>query len=88
LIGSAFLTTRLAYALTRVVACKLGLVHPSMHAVTFPPTGFDRVNQLMKIPVAITLLISSFASLVISAVSTIRMRNRTDSLPLSKSSGH
>jgi hypothetical protein len=88
LIGSAFLSIRLAFKLTRTVACKLGLIHASPHSVAFPPAAFDRVHHALKMPVAITLLISSLASLVISAVIMGRLRERTDSLPLSESSGN
>jgi hypothetical protein len=73
-IGSAYLTVRLGFTLTRCVARKLGLIHASAHSVAFPPTGFDRVNHILKVPIAITLLISSLASLVISAVILWRLR--------------
>jgi hypothetical protein len=84
LIGSAFLTTRLAYGLTRFVECKLGLIHHCMSTVTFPPAEFDRVNKIMKTFIPVTLLISSLASLAISA---LRLRNRSDSPPITESSG-
>jgi hypothetical protein len=87
-IGSAYLSMRLAFRLTRCVARKLGLIHASAHAVAFPPSGFDRVHHALKMPIAITLLIFSLASLVISAVIMWRLRERTDSLPLSESSGN
>jgi hypothetical protein len=74
LIGSAFLSIRLAFRLTRTVACKLGLIHASPHSVAFPPTAFDRVHHTLKMPVAIALLISSLASFVISAVIMRRLR--------------
>ncbi|MCU1242677.1 MAG: hypothetical protein JWO71_3403 [Candidatus Acidoferrum typicum] len=85
--GSSFLTMRLGFRLTRSVACKLGLIHASARAIGFPPKGFDRVNHIMKMPVAITLLISSFASLLISAVILWRLRNHTSSPRLAESSG-
>src|SRR5260221_8613115 len=74
LIGSAVLSIRLAFRLTRTVACRLGVIHASPHSVAFPPTAFDRVHHTLKMPVAITLLISSLASFVISAVIIRRLR--------------
>lgn len=86
LIGGMFLSTRFAYVLTRVAACKLGLIHASRHAVTFPGTAFDRVNHIMKIPVAVTLLISSLGSAVISAIIITRgLRDGRTSSPITES---
>lgn len=82
LIGSTFLSMRLSLRLIGCVARKLGLIHASTHAVAFPPTAFDRVNHILKMPIAITLLISSLASLVLSA---LRLRNRSGSPPLNES---
>jgi uncharacterized membrane protein len=85
LISSAFLSTRLGFRLTRSVACKLGLIHASAHSVAFPPTAFDRVNHIMKMPVAITLLISALASLVISVVVLWRLQETEDVVSLIRS---
>jgi hypothetical protein len=76
-LSSAYLSMRLGFRLTRCVARKLGLIHPSAHSVAFPPTGFDRAHHVLKMPIAITLLISSLASLVISAVIMRRFFGRT-----------
>ena len=78
-IGSAYLTMWLGFRLTRCVARKLGLIHASAHSVAFPPTAFDRVNHLLKMPIAITLLIASLGSLVLSVVIMWRSRNRMGS---------
>ena len=54
---------------------KLGLIHISRHAAHFPPTGFERVHHILKMPIAVTLLIFSLASLVISALIILRGDN-------------
>jgi hypothetical protein len=77
-IGSAYLTMRLGFRLTRCVARKLGFIHASAHAVAFPPTAFDRVHHTLKMPIAITLLISSLASLVISLLIMRRLREHNE----------
>jgi hypothetical protein len=82
LISSAFLSTRLGFRLTRSVACKLGLIHASAHAVAFPPTAFDRVHHTLKMPIAIMLLIASLASLVISVVIMRRLQGTAAVMPL------
>jgi hypothetical protein len=84
-IGSAYLSVRLTIRLTRCVARKLGLIHASAHSVTFPPTGFDRVHHLLKMPVAITLLIASLASLVISVLIMRRLQETEDVVSLIRS---
>jgi hypothetical protein len=85
MISSAYLTMRLGFRLTRCVARKLGLIHASAHSVAFPPTAFDRVNHILKMPVAITLLIASLASLVISGVIMWRLRGTATVVSLIRS---
>jgi hypothetical protein len=82
LISSAYLSMRLSFRLTRCVARKLGLIHASAHAVAFPPTAFDRVHHTLKMPIAITLLIASLASLVISVVIMRRLQGTATVVPL------
>jgi hypothetical protein len=82
LISSAYLSMRLSFRLTRCVARKLGLIHASAHAVAFPPTAFDRVHHTLKMPIAITLLIASLASLVISVVIMRRLQGTAIVVPL------
>jgi hypothetical protein len=85
-ISSAYLSMRLGFRLTRCVARKLGLIHASAHSVAFPPTAFDRVNHVLKMPIAITLLISSLASLVISLL-IMRRLQQTENVVSSRSNG-
>jgi hypothetical protein len=80
LVGSTLITALFFYQIARFGALRFAFVR--LVAAPYQPTTFYRVSQIIMKPVLITLLISSLASLVISAVITLRMRNRTDSPPL------
>jgi hypothetical protein len=69
LIGSAFATTLLTYGIARFEDNgQLGACQPKT---------FDRINGIVSKPVLFLFLFSSLASLVISALITVRLRNRT-----------
>jgi hypothetical protein len=87
LVGSTITTVLLVYLQVRLVQLKLGLLHGTGRVVAFQPTMFDRVNRIVTKPILLLFLISSLASLVISALITLRLRNRNGSSPLTESAG-
>ena len=81
-LGSTLTTVLLLYGVARIVAFRLGYVRGRVQVAVFQPTMFDRLNLIISKPVLLLFFISSVASLVISAVVTLRLRNRTGSPPL------
>jgi hypothetical protein len=75
--GSAVTTALLCYEAVRLVELKLGLLHGRGRVVVYQPNAFDRMNRVMSKPILLLLLVSSVASLLISA--TIMFRNRSAS---------
>ncbi len=72
LFGSTVTTVLLLYGITRFVAFRLGYTHGKVQIGAYQPNAFDRVNQMLTTPVLVTLLISSVASLLISALILFR----------------
>ena len=68
-------TILLCYEIVRLVELKLGLLRGVARGVEFQPTMFDRINQIVSKPVLLLFLLSSVASLLISALITLRLRN-------------
>ena len=83
LVGSTVTALLLVYEISRFVAFRLGYVHARGQLGAFRPNTFDRVNQIQIVtkPLLLLFLISSLASLLISALITLRLRNRTGSSP-------
>lgn len=79
LFGSTVTTVLLLYGIARPLAFRLGYVHGKGQLGVYQPNAFDRVNQIVSRPIWFLFLISSLASLVISAVITLRLRNRNGS---------
>jgi len=79
-VGSTLITALLFYQIARFGALRFTFAR--LVAAPYQPTTFDRVSQIVTKPVLITLLVSSVASLLISALLTFRLRNRTGSSPL------
>jgi hypothetical protein len=75
LVGSTVTTILLCYEIVRLVALKLGHLHGQARLFAYQPTMFDRVNRIVSKPVLFLFLISSLASLLISALLTLRVRN-------------
>ena len=72
--GSALITALLCYQVARLGApLRFGFVR--LVAGPYQPTTFDRVSRVLTRPVLIALPISSLASLLISALITLRLRN-------------
>src|SRR5258708_31381578 len=88
LVGSTCTTALLFYGLARFVAFRLGYVHGMFRVAAYHPNAFDRVNQILTKPILLLFLISSVASLLISALITFRLRNRMGSSPRTKSTGN
>ena len=88
LLGSTATTALLFYGVARFVAFRLGYVHGMFRVAAYHPNAFDRVNQILTKPILLLFLISSVASLLVSAVITFRLRNRTASPPLTEGSGN
>jgi hypothetical protein len=70
-------TVLLCYETVRLVELKLGHLHGVGRGVEFQPTMFDRVSRIVNKPILLLFLLSSVASLLISALITLRLRNRT-----------
>lgn len=87
LIGSTCTTALLFYGVARFVAFRLGYVHGMIRIAAYHPNAFDRVNQIVTKPILFLFLISSVASLLISALLTFRLRNQTGSSPRTESTG-
>ena len=83
LVGSTVTALLLVYGISRFVAFRLGYVHARGQLGAFRPNTFDRVNQIQIVtePLLLLFLISSLASLLISALITLRLQNRTGSSP-------
>jgi hypothetical protein len=79
LVGSTVTAILLTYGITRFVAFRLGYIHGKAQLGMYQPNVFDRLNAIVSRPILILFLISSLASLVISAV--IMWRLRTQSTP-------
>jgi hypothetical protein len=76
--GSTLITALLYYQVARFGApLRFGFVR--LVAGPYQPTTFDRVSQVLTRPVLIALPISSVASLLISALMTVRLRRRRNS---------
>ncbi len=88
LLGSTATTALLFYGVARFVAFRLGYVHGMFRVAAYHPNAFDRVNQILTKPILLLFLISSVASLLISALITFRLRNRMGSSPRTKSTGN
>lgn len=80
LIGSGFATTLLTYGIARF--------EDNGRLGAYQPNTFDRINGTVSKPVMLLFLFSSLASLVISALITVRLRNRTGSASFTESSGN
>ena len=76
LIGSTLTTVLLVYGIARFVAFRLGYIHGKGQLGMYQPNAFDRVNQIMSLPILLILVISSLASLFISALITFRVPNQ------------
>lgn len=87
LVGSTVTALLLVYGISRFVAFRLGYVHARVQVQlgAFRPNTFDRANQIVTKPLLLLLLISSLASLLISALITLRLRNQTGSSPFTES---
>jgi len=85
LVGSTVTALLLVYGVSRFVAFRLGYVHARVQLGAFRPNTFDRVNQIVTKPLLLLFLISSLASLLISALVTLRLRNQTGSSPFTES---
>jgi hypothetical protein len=88
LVGSTVTALLLVYGISRFVAFRLGYVHARVQVVqlgAIRPNTFDRVNQIVTKPLLLLFLISSLASLLISALITLRLRNQTGSSPFTES---
>jgi membrane-anchored protein YejM (alkaline phosphatase superfamily) len=73
LVGSTVSTILLLYEIARFVAFRLGYIHGTGQLVAYhQPNTFDHVNQIVGKPMLLVLLISSLASLLISALLTFR----------------
>src|SRR6266404_9010280 len=72
LLGSILITSLLFYQMARFGALRFAFARHV--AGPYQPTTFDRLSQIITKPVLVTLLISSLASLVISALITLRVR--------------
>jgi hypothetical protein len=77
--GSTVTTALLLYGITRFVAFRLGYIHGNIRIGTYQPNAFDRVDEIVSKPILLLLLVSSVASLLISAL--IMLRNRSSSAP-------
>jgi len=80
LIGSGFATTLLTYGIARF--------EDNGRLGAYQPNTFDRINGTVSKPVMLLFLFSSLASLVISALITVRLRNRPGSASFTESSGN
>jgi len=87
-LGSTLTTVLLLYGVARFVAFRLGYVHGMFRVAAYHPNAFDRVNQIVTKPIWFLFLISSVASLLVSALITFRLRNRMGSSPLTEGSGN
>ncbi len=77
LLGSTVTTVLLLYGVARFVAFRLGYVRGTLRLGAYHPNAFDRVNQMLTKPILLLFLLSSVASLVISALITRRSQDRT-----------
>jgi hypothetical protein len=84
LVGSTVTVLLLVYGISRFVAFRLGYVHGRGQLGVYRPNTFDRVNQIVTKPLLLLFLISSLASLLVSALITLRLR-RTGSSPFTES---
>lgn len=84
LVGSTLITVPLFYQIARFG--ELRFTYARLVATPYQPTTFGRLSQIVTKPALITLLISSVASLLISALLTFR--NRAGSPPLTERTGN
>jgi hypothetical protein len=77
LVGSTLTTVLLCYEIVRLVELKLGHFHGQARLVAYQPTMFDHVNQIVSKPVLLLFLISSVASLLISALPRVACQQRS-----------
>jgi hypothetical protein len=68
LMGSAFVTALLSYGIARFEG--------KGQVGAYQSNPFDRVNQMVSKPILLMVLVSSLASLVVSAVITRRLRTQ------------
>ena len=83
LLGSTVITALLFYQVAVFGALRFGFLRgsASVRLVAYQPNTFDRVSQVLTKPVLIVLVIFSVASLVISALITVRLRSRANNEP-------
>ena len=81
LVGSTVTALLLVYGISRFVAFRLGCVHAKGQLGAYRPNTFDRVNQIVTKPLLLLFLISSLASLLISALITF---SSPKALPVSR----
>ena len=72
--GSTLITAILLYDIARFGALRFGFLRGSVRIVVDQPNAFDRVRQILTMPVLIILVISSVASLLMSALITVHLR--------------
>jgi hypothetical protein len=77
--GSTLTTVVLLYGIARFLAFRLGYIHGKEQLGVYQPNALDRLNAIVSRPILFLFLISSLASLVISAVITLHLRNRSGS---------
>ena len=73
LLGSIVITALLLYQVAKFGALRFGFVR--LLLAPYQPTTFDRVSQVLTKPVLNVLVISSVASLLISALISVNMHN-------------